>query len=122
MTDGDLDKIGEKSRSELNSLSVCCNILTGKMEFTNLRFVFHDGTEALVTMRNRLFHELSLLEAPSGLPSHYMNLNTVTWPEWTSGNVPEDLVKLLYRNCIDYHFLMEKEDNVVPYKVIVFHT
>ena len=65
------------------------------MEFTNLRFVFHDGTETLVTMRNRLFHELSLLEAPSGLPSHYMNLNTVTWPEWTSGNVPEDLVKIL---------------------------
>jgi hypothetical protein len=107
--------------------TVCCSTLIRqdytampiKGRLTNLKFIFQDGSEALVKMNNRLFHELAMLEG--GEVTHYMNLNTCSWAEWSTGNAPENLVKILYRNCIDYHFLSEKEDCVAPCKVIVSH-
>jgi hypothetical protein len=85
----------------------------------NLKFVFQDGSEATVIMHNPMFHELAMLEGED--VSHYRNLATCRWAQWSTGNAPERLVKILYRNCIEHHFLSEKKDNVVPDKVVVSH-
>jgi hypothetical protein len=87
---------------------------------TDIKFVFQDGTEAAVTMKYPWFHELAMLEGRE--VTHYMNLGECDCDEWETGQVPDYLVRLLYRNCIQYHFLCEKEGNALPCNVFVTHT
>jgi hypothetical protein len=87
---------------------------------THIKFVFQDGTEAAVTMKHDWFHELAMLDGDE--VTHYMNLGEYDCDEWETGQVSDRLVRLLYRNCIAYHFLCAKQGNVLPCNVFVTHT